>query len=66
MTVTTSSNNQRLTIPTGSVWVSTRQANAALAYSILEPEDIASVVSYARVYIMEKDEYSFLTVLEND
>lgn len=65
-TVTTSSFTRKVAIPPGGLWISTRQVNAALAMSLLEPEDAASAVTYNLVPLSKGDEYPIYRVLRDD
>jgi hypothetical protein len=65
-TVTTSSFTCKVAIPPGGLWISTRQVNAALAMSLLEPEDAASAVTYNLVPLSKGDEYPIYRVLRDD
>lgn len=65
-TVTTSNFTREVTIPAGGFWISTRQVNAALAISFLEPEDVASAVTYNVVPLDEGDEYPIYRVMRDD
>lgn len=65
-TVTTNTTEREVTIPAGGFWVSTRQLNAAFAMVFLEPENIASAVTYNIVPLNEEDEYPIFRVMKKD
>ncbi|KAL2209971.1 carboxypeptidase [Sarocladium strictum] len=65
-TVSTSNFTREVTIPAGGYWISTRQVNAAIAMSFLEPEDVASAVTYNLIPVDEGDEYPVYRVMKND
>lgn len=65
-TVTTSNYTREVTIPAGGFWVSTRQVNAALAISLLEPEDVASAVVYNVIPVDKGEEYPVYRVMKED
>jgi hypothetical protein len=65
-TVTTSNYTREVTIPAGGFWVSTRQVNAALAISLLEPEDVASAVVYNIIPVDVGEEYPVYRVVKDD
>ncbi|KAH6697301.1 carboxypeptidase [Plectosphaerella plurivora] len=65
-TVTTSNFTRTVKIPAGGFWISTRQVNAAMAMSFLEPEDVASAVTYNIVPFNEGEEYPIYRVLKGD
>lgn len=56
-TVTTESLAQRVSLPAGSFFVSTKQKNAALAFVTLEPEIIDSYVSFGIIPLETGDIY---------
>lgn len=57
VTVTTLSAQKEVTLPLGSLAISTRQRNAALAFVALEPESIDSYVAFNIIPVQEGDEY---------
>lgn len=63
-TVTTQAREKSLTLPAGSFWVSSRQKNAALAFSVLEPENIDSFASFNILPVEIGDEYQVYRVLQ--
>jgi hypothetical protein len=65
-TVSTSNFTREVTIPAGGYWISTRQVNAAIAMSFLEPEDVASAVTYNLIPVDEGDEYPVYRVMKDD
>ena len=65
-TVTTSSYTRNVTIPAGGYWISTRQVNAAIAISFLEPEDVASAVTYNVIPLDEGEESPVYRVLKDN
>ncbi|KAK3705977.1 hypothetical protein LTR37_012971 [Vermiconidia calcicola] len=62
-TVTTRSVQRHIQLPPGSFWVSTSQNNAALAFNVLEPENIDSYVTFGIVPLYEGDEYPIFRVV---
>ncbi|KAK0387663.1 hypothetical protein NLU13_3908 [Sarocladium strictum] len=64
-TVTTSNYTREVTIPAGGFYVSTRQVNAALAISLLEPEDVASAVVYNIIPMSAGEEYPVYRVRQH-
>lgn len=65
-TVTTTKSERNVTIPAGGFWVSTRQVNAAFALVFLEPENVASAVTYNIVPVEEGHEYPIFRVLKDE
>ncbi|KAJ3542197.1 hypothetical protein NM208_g4221 [Fusarium decemcellulare] len=61
-TVTTEPYEKVVNLPAGSFWVSTRQRNAGLAFTTLEPEGKDSYVSFGLVPLSEGDEYPIFRV----
>lgn len=61
-TVETESITKEVHIPAGGYWVSTRQKNAALAYSVLEPENIDSYATFNVLPVNVGDEYQVYRV----
>ena len=61
-TVETESFQKEVSIPAGGFWVSTRQKNAALAYNVLEPENIDSYATFNILPVNEGDEYQVYRV----
>ncbi|KAH7309207.1 carboxypeptidase [Stachybotrys elegans] len=55
--VTTQPGSRTVRIPAGGFRVSTRQQNAAYAFVLLEPENIASYATYGRIPLDRGDEY---------
>lgn len=64
-TVETESFQKEVTIPAGGYWVNTRQKNAALAYSVLEPENIDSYATFNILPVNVGDEYQVYRVHKN-
>lgn len=56
-TVTTAGGSREVTFPPGAFRVSTRQKNAAFAFVTLEPENVASLVTYGIIPLEEGEEY---------
>jgi hypothetical protein len=61
-TVETESFQKEITIPAGGYWVNTRQKNIALAYVVLEPENIDSFATFNILPVGEGDEYQVYRV----
>lgn len=61
-TVETESFTKVVSIPAGGYWVNTRQKNAALAYSVLEPENIDSYARFNVLPVNAGDEYQVYRV----
>jgi hypothetical protein len=62
-TVTTESSTKEVHLPAGSFLVSTRQKNAALLFSTLEPESPDSYVTFNFVPLNVNDEYPIFRVM---
>ncbi|OBS24309.1 hypothetical protein FPOA_04854 [Fusarium poae] len=56
-TVTTNTTTREVVLPVGSFYVSTRQQNAALAFIVLEPENIDSYVKFNIIPVKAGMEY---------
>ncbi|KAI0433522.1 carboxypeptidase [Xylaria sp. FL1042] len=63
VTVTTEPYQKEVRLPVGSLLISTRQKNAALAFVTLEPENIDSYVRFNLVPVQTGDEYPIFRVL---
>lgn len=63
-TVTTRTVLKTMAFPAGAYVVSTRQKNAALAYSVLEPENIDSYASFNILPVDAGDEYQVYRILK--
>ncbi|KAF5024351.1 hypothetical protein F66182_3581 [Fusarium sp. NRRL 66182] len=63
--VTTEPYEKTIDLPAGSFWVSTRQRNAGLAFTALEPESEDSYVSFGLVPVSEGDDYPIFRVLRD-
>jgi hypothetical protein len=63
VTATTSAEERNLELPAGSFLVTTRQRNAAVAFTSLEPENIDSLVSFNIIPVGKGDEYPVFRVL---
>ena len=63
-TVTTETSYKEVSLPVGSFLVSTRQKNVALAFIVLEPENIYSYVTFNLVPVGVGDEYPIFRVME--
>lgn len=63
-TVTTEPRYKEIALPAGSFWVSTRQQNAALAFAMLEPENVDSLVSWGIVPLQVGWEYPVYRIME--
>ncbi|KAG8623347.1 hypothetical protein KVT40_008323 [Elsinoe batatas] len=61
--VTTSSFEREVSLPSGSFLVSTRQKNAGLAFIALEPENIDSFVAFNIIPLERGDEYPIFRIL---
>lgn len=61
-TVATKSYTREVVLPPGSFRVSTRQANAALAFIALEPENVDSYVKFSIIPVTEGDEYPIFRI----
>ncbi|KAI9167981.1 carboxypeptidase 2 [Paramyrothecium foliicola] len=55
--VTTQPGTRTLRIPAGGFRVSTRQQNAAYAFTLLEPENVVSYATYGKIPLERGDEY---------
>ncbi|KEY67749.1 hypothetical protein S7711_04069 [Stachybotrys chartarum IBT 7711] len=64
-TVTTEALQRHVTIPAGGFWVSTRQKNAAHAFSVLEPENIDSYATFNVLPVNTGDLYQVYRVLRS-
>ncbi|KAI1068747.1 hypothetical protein LB507_006279, partial [Fusarium sp. FIESC RH6] len=62
-TVTTETKRKEITMPAGSFWVSTRQAAAAYAFVVLEPENIDSYATFNILPVNVGDEYPVYRVM---
>ena len=62
-TVTTETKRKEITMPAGSFWVSTRQAAAAYAFVVLEPENIDSYSTFNILPVNVGDEYPVYRVM---
>lgn len=62
-TVTTEPMERGVVLPPGSFWVSTRQRTAALAFIMLEPENIDSYVTFNIIPMVEGIEYPVFRVM---
>lgn len=63
-TVVTKTVYREVSIPAGGFWVSTRQKNAAHAFSVLEPENIDSYASFNLIPVNTEDEYPIYRVMK--
>lgn len=61
-TVATESYTREIVLPPGSFRVSTRQKNAALAFTALEPENVDSYVMFSIIPLTEGDEYPIFRI----
>jgi hypothetical protein len=61
--VTTDILKKEITMPAGSFWVSTRQAAAGYAFTVLEPENIDSYATFNILPVNVGDEYPVYRVL---
>lgn len=62
-TVETETVRRDVHLPVGSYLVSTRQKNAALAFVVLEPENVDSYVTYGIVQLEENNQYPIFRVM---
>ncbi|KAK7983156.1 short chain dehydrogenase reductase [Apiospora arundinis] len=61
-TVTTNTTTREVVLPVGSFRVSTRQKNAALAFTALEPENIDSYVTFNIIPVGRGEEYPIFRI----
>lgn len=64
VTVTTTSRQTNIKLPSGAIRISTRQRNAALAFMALEPESIDSYVACNIIPVQVGDEYPVYRLME--